>query len=943
MNSNYQKFKIFLILLFLFSIVTLCSCKGKCKKPDDSNPPEEQEYDISLEKQMICNKEYFIDIDTDDFIVEILDSSIIENPTGKKIVAKKVGTTSIKITAGKTKFEQEIQVVDTMEVKIPKQIVCNTREKLEVTIASIGKVKDYTVEVDDSKIIRYSSEYITAFKLGKTSITIEHGDFKETFEVEVIDSLYLNVPETITNKSTIMIECSNAQNKRMTDAILESSNPEILKVNSLTEVEALGEGKVTLTLSWHDMVVEKDVEVVRGFTFTYDKVLKMGETTNIQIVSTNDETITNFTLKSSNEEVFKILDDSQIQAISPGTTTIEIEIPGFRTQQIEITCASLSLSASDSMVRGGLQSISVNFNPKTFKEDYEVEVIDKDVLEVVSGNRVKALAPGTTKVVVTTASGLTAEFEINVLEKYYTIEFALSDEDLQLLPEAFVEHHKQYAITDLPISLPTLEKEMKSFLGWSINGRGSIDNIEELQFEIPLETNYNVILEVVWGDSRIELYHENVQVIEPSETLKLVTETFMIPNNVDSTKLTWESENENIATVADGIVTGVSDGFTLIKVSLTDKPNINTTIGVTIMSGLNEIDELLAYFMDNAIDTIIAKNIVVTGYQFNYNHRLLGSVTNYLYEPLVINDSYYPIPASNENRPGKIFPKYYITVHDTASSASSANALAHAKYVAGGGGGTSWHYSSGNDGIYHQIPDNENSYHAGDGGREYLLFKTNVLATTPHPDVTISQDGYYEINGTKTEVIAPTDASGNILTTKDINDEGIRVVIKEGYYYLGNTYYNSTYHLISNAGGNNNSIGIETMVNQGSDLYYTWQKTAKLVARLMKDNNLTIDDVKPHHFFSGKNCPETMRNNGLWPNFLTLVTFEYEVLTKYEGYEITFESHDPEYINNLGRVIKQDKYTKTVSYTITVTKNGVSKSITLSTNIPGTIGLKDIN
>lgn len=37
-----------------------------------------------------------------------------------------------------------------------------------------------------------------------------------------------------------------------------------------------------------------------------------------------------------------------------------------------------------------------------------------------------------------------------------------------------------------------------------------------------------------------------------------------------------------------------------------------------------------------------------------------------------------------------------------------------------------------------------------------------------------------------------------------------------------------------------NSIGIETMVNQGSDLYLTWQKTAKLVAHLLIDNNLTI-------------------------------------------------------------------------------------------------------
>ena len=407
--------------------------------------------------------------------------------------------------------------------------------------------------------------------------------------------------------------------------------------------------------------------------------------------------------------------------------------------------------------------------------------------------------------------------------------------------------------------------------------------------------------------------------------------------------MTWESENDNIATVENGVVTGVSDGFTLIKVKLTDYPKINTTIGVTVMSGLNELDDILQYFIDNAIDTIIAKNIVVTGYQFVYQHRLLSSVTNYLFEDFVVNNEVYPIPSTNSNRPGVVYPKYYITVHDTASSASSATAKAHAQYVLDGGGGTSWHYSVGNDGIYHQIPDNENAYHAGDGGRPYQLYNSGIKATTKYPIVTISTDGYYELNGEKSNVLAPRNDNNEILTTKDINDEGIRVVIQDGVYFIGNTYYNSTYHYIANAGGNNNSIGMETMVNQGSDLYYTWQKTAKLVAHLMQDNNLSIDDVKPHHFFSGKNCPETMRDNGLWPNFIKLVQFEYDMLTKYSDYTISFESHDLEYLNALGRVIKQDKYTKTVSYTITVSKNGVSKSVTLSTNIPGTIGLKPIN
>ena len=136
----------------------------------------------------------------------------------------------------------------------------------------------------------------------------------------------------------------------------------------------------------------------------------------------------------------------------------------------------------------------------------------------------------------------------------------------------------------------------------------------------------------------------------------------------------------------------------------------------------------------------------------------------------------------------------------------------------------------------------------------------------------------------------PRKDDGTIPTTADINDEGIRLVIEDGKYFIGDTWWSSTYKKISNTGGNCNSIGIETMVNQGSDLYMTWQRTAKLVAHLLVDYHLSVDDVKPHHYFSGKNCPETMRNNGLWDNFIELVKAEYEYLTQYASYTFSCKS-----------------------------------------------------
>ena len=46
----------------------------------------------------------------------------------------------------------------------------------------------------------------------------------------------------------------------------------------------------------------------------------------------------------------------------------------------------------------------------------------------------------------------------------------------------------------------------------------------------------------------------------------------------------------------------------------------------------------------------------------------------------------------------------------------------------------------------------------------------------------------------------------------------------------------------------------------------------------MEDNNFTIDAVVQHHYFSGKDCPQTKRTAGLWEYFKTIVLSESQIL-----------------------------------------------------------------
>jgi len=325
-----------------------------------------------------------------------------------------------------------------------------------------------------------------------------------------------------------------------------------------------------------------------------------------------------------------------------------------------------------------------------------------------------------------------------------------------------------------------------------------------------------------------------------------------------------------------------------------------------------------------------SKEIKVFGWQKQYTHILQEGVCKYLFEDFKTIENLAPI--SNENREGIKKQKYYVTVHDTGDADSTHNAqfwseAVRNEYWEQGKYACSYQYVVGNDGIYHNIPDDEIAWHAGDTTRyDYKLYDANVSGDNPYPEITISKDGYYEIDRKKSSVKAPRvykEKNGEVIVdrlpeTKDINSQSVLCKLIEGKYYIGETYFNTTYMLIANRGGNNNSIGIESCINDGTDIYYTWQKTAKLVANLLYNNNLTFDDVKQHHYYSGKNCPQTMRMNDMWPYFMELVKVEYEAIELMkEGYEFELFVESPS-VNKLGRVLNMDE--KTINCIIKISK-----------------------
>ena len=323
---------------------------------------------------------------------------------------------------------------------------------------------------------------------------------------------------------------------------------------------------------------------------------------------------------------------------------------------------------------------------------------------------------------------------------------------------------------------------------------------------------------------------------------------------------------------------------------------------------LEEVMDYISTIVNKKSDI---KDIRVWAMEKSYNHQLKPSVAKYLFEDIHMVENIAPI--ENDNRPGDVHEKVYICVHDTGDFSFNAQQWSNIVYTNKIGDrayDVSYQYIVGNDGYYHNIPDNETAWHAGDGtspASYFYEYPTNLFGTNEKPHVSISPDGNYTLDGQISNITAPT-KNGQILTEEYINDLGIFTSIKDGQYYIGNTWYSSSYDKIANKGGNVNSIGIESCVNKGSDIYLTMQRLAKLVAFKVDEYNLGFDRIVQHHYFSGKDCPQTMRTEGYWNHFLDLVKVEYQML-KYKqlGFKIEFESYNPDYVDKLGRVIKRGK------------------------------------
>ncbi|MFJ8531502.1 S-layer homology domain-containing protein [Bacillus sp. NPDC094106] len=146
-----------------------------------------------------------------------------------------------------------------------------------------------------------------------------------------------------------------------------------------------------------------------------------------------------------------------------------------------------------------------------------------------------------------------------------------------------------------------------------------------------------------------------------------------------------------------------------------------------------------------------------------------------------------------------------------------------------------------------------------------------------------------------------------------------------------------------NGSGNRESIAIEIAVNQDGNYDRALENAKKLVAYLMKETGITVDNVVKHQKWSGKHCPDNIINRGLWSSFLEGSQWYYDTNYKPQD-DITGGWYESSIRELNKRDIMQGEGDGVFSPNREVTRAEFAQLISKSLNLPsGDATFKDLD
>ncbi len=481
-------------------------------------------------------------------------------------------------------------------------------EKLNIYIKpEDATIKEIIYESSDESIVKIDKYgRITAVGEGTATITVKSADDptkSDTVTVTVkipvtditVDKTELNLNKGDEEKITAEVN-PEATNKEIT---YESSDETVVKVDENGNIEAVGEGEATVTVTSKDNPeIKEEIKItvkvpVTELTATEDFTIDVGETKNVEAKVNEDATNKELIYESSNPGVVKVDKDGNVEAVGEGEAIITITSKDDPTKK-ETVKVTVEVPVEDIIVPedkkditldvGDKDKITVTVTPDNATDkDVTYESSDETVVKVDENGNIEAVGEGEATITITSKDDPTKTETVKV-----TVE---KPEEPSTEPEE-----------------PSTEPEEPSTEPEEPSTEPEEPSTEPEEPSTEPEEPSTEPEKIPVGGVTVD---KSDITLEEGETDKITVT--VKPDNATEKGVTYKSGNESIVKVDEnGNITAVGEGTTTVLVISKDDPTKVATVFVTVKPMRVPVEEIITDRDEITLDKGETDKITVT-------------------------------------------------------------------------------------------------------------------------------------------------------------------------------------------------------------------------------------------------------------------------------------------------------------------------------------------
>ena len=512
-------------------------------------------------------------------------------------------------------FEKEKLLVKVDNVNIEKistektiKITKNDTQKVKVSINDQLNIEaNINYEIKDNQIAKVDEfGNLTGLRKGNTTLIVstDNGLKKEINIIveeskDVIQQLSIKqkaIKIKVGDEKSLKVE-TIPSNADLSSLSWISENPTIAKVNSNGKVTGVSAGETKIIVKNNNDLdsiclvnVSEDEEIILN---TYNETIKVGQSFTIK---TNQ----NVTFSSKNEKIATVTKSGVVKGIKEGTTTIiaktktksasmKIIVKKEDKKQIETVINKIVLNKTNlTIIEGSSEKITADVLLSNVKDKSIIWTsANSKIASVDQNGLVKALSPGSTKIIVTSKNNSQIKAELLVKVNAKSIvpsKLTLDKSKLELninsssrlvatiSPDDAINKEITWVSSNPKVATVSTSGVVKGIKEGNATIKASTSNGKTATCKITIKKPIIPVSKVV--------INSVVTQIKEGESISLLA--IVEPSNASDKSVTWKSSDSTVASVSStGVVNAIKEGSA--KITVTSNSNKKALASITII------------------------------------------------------------------------------------------------------------------------------------------------------------------------------------------------------------------------------------------------------------------------------------------------------------------------------------------------------------------------